>query len=360
MVVLFSQQYPNCNIILEYSTYSTEEGSDVTYDDAIRNLNTKLLAGNSPDVLFLDGLPIEALNQQGILSNINLDIDTSKYYENVLNSYTNSGGIYAYPTALNLFLFASSEASTNLSEHNTMENIANLYKDPKAIQIGSTSTIFHTFYYATYHKIFPDYKTVNEEALKELLVQTKKMVVSSKNNRSSSSGFRHKMSNSHATIVGNPLGASYLFLTHENVTVAPLLDGVYMNKNIASIPTDAKNKMRAQDFILMLLEDEKGKESNVANRYFSVKKGVDKETISDFLENNISETSTNTNYISDYLAVNWEGLISDLKYSSEEDYILKDIVHKEALQFYESQSEDVDAVVLRIMNKLKLLIAERN
>lgn len=360
MVALYAQQYPNCQIILEYSTYSDAEGAQVTYDDAIRKLNAELLAGDAPDVLFLDGLPINSLYNQGMLSTIELTIDESEYYENILHTYTDENGTYAYPTAVNLFVFVTNSDIVDAESYNTLEGIAQLYQDPTAIQMESESGIFHVFYYTTYHNIFPDESTVNEEALTQLLVESQKMVASSNENRSLSGGFRWDMSDSHATILANPLGASYLFLNQDDVSVMPLLDGVYMSKNIASIPVDAVNQENAKVFIQMLLEDEVGQSVNAINRYFSVRKGADAQSIENFLDGYVIEDASNTDYVQDYLGYDWDSLMEGMEYSCEEDYIVKEIVYEEALQYYSNPSEDVSLVVARIMNKLQIILAERN
>ena len=42
----------------------------VTAEDAVKALNTELLAGNVPDVLVLDGLPADSYIEKGILADI--------------------------------------------------------------------------------------------------------------------------------------------------------------------------------------------------------------------------------------------------------------------------------------------------
>lgn len=75
-------------------------GSDgVTKEDAIRNLNTKLLSGNGPDILVLDGLPIKSYVEKGILGDLSALIDekcrAKELYENIVTSYQSEQGIYA-------------------------------------------------------------------------------------------------------------------------------------------------------------------------------------------------------------------------------------------------------------------------
>ena len=57
MISEFQDKYPDTEII-----YETGEGSEasVTAADRIRTLNARILAGDGPDILVLDGLPTES------------------------------------------------------------------------------------------------------------------------------------------------------------------------------------------------------------------------------------------------------------------------------------------------------------
>ena len=44
-----------------------QEGAGLTKDDALRTLNTELLAGEGPDVLILDGADLESFSGSGLL-----------------------------------------------------------------------------------------------------------------------------------------------------------------------------------------------------------------------------------------------------------------------------------------------------
>ena len=56
---VFANQYPDCDVQLEFGRDATSQA--LSDEDIIKNLNTRLLAGEAPDVLFLDGLPIRSL-----------------------------------------------------------------------------------------------------------------------------------------------------------------------------------------------------------------------------------------------------------------------------------------------------------
>lgn len=49
-------------------------------EDVIKQLNTRLLAGDAPDVLILDGLPVDSMVEQGLLADLSSLVDTEGLY----------------------------------------------------------------------------------------------------------------------------------------------------------------------------------------------------------------------------------------------------------------------------------------
>ena len=46
------------------------EKKEYTESDALKTLNTEIAAGNGPDVILLDGLPVESYIEKGLLEDI--------------------------------------------------------------------------------------------------------------------------------------------------------------------------------------------------------------------------------------------------------------------------------------------------
>ncbi len=42
----------------------------MTTSDAIRTLNTEVMAGEGPDILFMDGLPVNSYIEKGLLADV--------------------------------------------------------------------------------------------------------------------------------------------------------------------------------------------------------------------------------------------------------------------------------------------------
>jgi len=87
-----------------YITYEVAlSGMGMSASDAIRTLNTRLLSGRGPDVLILDGTPVENYVGRGMLLDLSGALNTSDMYSNLLAPYIQpGGGIYALPMQLRI------------------------------------------------------------------------------------------------------------------------------------------------------------------------------------------------------------------------------------------------------------------
>lgn len=91
-------QIQNPDVFVEYEV-GMEEGEAVTREDAIKKLNTKIMAGEGPDILMLDGLPVDSYLEKGVLCELDeLVVDLEQEtYGNVLRAFEKDGGIYMVP-----------------------------------------------------------------------------------------------------------------------------------------------------------------------------------------------------------------------------------------------------------------------
>lgn len=97
---LFQKNNPDYAVDLEIGM-TGEDG--VTEGDAIKALNTQILAGTGPDILNLDGLPLESFLEKGILTDLDSVISQcGDLLTNVTNCYAQDGKVYAMPTGFTL------------------------------------------------------------------------------------------------------------------------------------------------------------------------------------------------------------------------------------------------------------------
>ena len=86
---LFEEKFPEYQVVIDVGV-SEEDGKTVS--DAIRSLNTEIMAGNGPDIILMDGLPIEDYIEKGVLEDLSDMVESVKengeeFFENVLSSY---------------------------------------------------------------------------------------------------------------------------------------------------------------------------------------------------------------------------------------------------------------------------------
>lgn len=91
-----------------------EHDSGMTKEDALKRLNTQVLAGEGPDVLILDGLPMDTYKEKGMLKNIAPLLKglggEDELFSNVVEGCTDEGGaVYAMPMCVKVPLLAGSQ-----------------------------------------------------------------------------------------------------------------------------------------------------------------------------------------------------------------------------------------------------------
>lgn len=90
--------------------------SGLTKEDAIKKLNTSILAGDGPDLFVLDGLPMDSYVEKGVLQNLQGNIqefNDQNYFMNIVNSYATSKGVYAVPVKFRIPLLAGNKERLN-------------------------------------------------------------------------------------------------------------------------------------------------------------------------------------------------------------------------------------------------------
>lgn len=122
-IAAFQSKNPDLEISLEVGMTGEDA---VTVSDAIKMLNTELISGEGPDVIFLDELPLEDYMEKGVLEDISSvldEFDGSQLYENIVRAYDQNGKIYAVPTRFEIPLLVSK--GEDVGDPGSLEDIAN-------------------------------------------------------------------------------------------------------------------------------------------------------------------------------------------------------------------------------------------
>ncbi len=178
----------------------------MTEEDALRALNTELLNGTGPDILILDGLPVNSFVEKGVLEDLSgLVKGNSDLITQVFEPLYQDGKIYTVPTNYAVpILFGEqgyAEQFTNLDtyieaikngagvpayqEYNPewTEEEANAYyqtlygpkapEDQPVINFQSVEEVFNTFYSTSAPAIFSEKGGIDQQALAKFLQDIK-------------------------------------------------------------------------------------------------------------------------------------------------------------------------------------------
>lgn len=83
VAAVFQKKYPDIYLNLEVGM-TGEDGMTTT--DALKTLNTEIMAGNGPDVMILDGIPEDTYIEKGMLADISSILDKAEKEEGILDN----------------------------------------------------------------------------------------------------------------------------------------------------------------------------------------------------------------------------------------------------------------------------------
>lgn len=159
-------------------------GNSMTREDAIKNLNTRTMAGKGPDVLVLDHLPMDSYIEKGILMDIAPILDgvsgKEAVFSNVVDAFRNDGHVYAVPGRIQLpyicGIKSDLEKMTDLSSiADEMELMRENDPDAYLMCVPSAKGIMRIFS----PSCVPAWRTedgpLDKEAVADFLTQTKRM-----------------------------------------------------------------------------------------------------------------------------------------------------------------------------------------
>lgn len=116
----------NPDVVVEYEI-ALGEDSATTAEDAVKNLNTRLLNGDGPDLMVLDGCPVDSYIQQGMLQNLADLVDTDGMFQNLLAPFKQDGGPYVLPGSFKVPLLLGT--GQNLAKAQTLAELAQMVAD---------------------------------------------------------------------------------------------------------------------------------------------------------------------------------------------------------------------------------------
>lgn len=180
-VSLFQKEHQDVYVRYEIGM-SGHDG--ITKEDAIRNLNTEIMAGEGPDIMLLDGLPQDSYEEKGVLADVSKEVESmtgeEALFPNIVEACRKGGKIYALPIRVQVPMAAGrAEYVEKIEDLESLADAAEQIRgeNPEGAVLGLTSAEeLLRVLSLTCSKAWTDEAgEVDEEALAEFLAAAKRI-----------------------------------------------------------------------------------------------------------------------------------------------------------------------------------------
>lgn len=377
-IALFQSKNPNVRI--NYIVAISEEGGIAS--DYIRTLNTELFAGNGADILILDGLPVNAYIEKGVLTDLsdmlNPMIESGQLLTNISNVYQQDGTIYQMPVRITVPIIVGNQEAVAASSN--LESIARYITNNTAIPFMkkvATADLVSDYLTLNMCSLFKD-EALDEGALKSFLENLKilndnmqqKDTMSKELENSilfSPEAFRNIASVEKVFKVDmiNIKQVEELMLPFGAVKERQLtyntLNESFVPVGLAGLNSNSKEMELSKEFISFLFSNDVQK-LNLNDGF-----PVVNHSLKQWFEENQGQNSMGSfdeldNFISGFWPTKQErddmlNKIEQLKNPIIENQVLNDMIGNEALPYLNGE-EDINKAISDIKNKVNIYLAE--
>lgn len=189
-IAQFQTEHPDTFVKYEIGMSGTD---GVSREDAVKKLNTELMAGSGPDVIILDGLPEGSYAEKGILADLKPHIDSltgeAVLLPNMVDAFTEDGKVYMMPVTFSVPMVAGRQADIEgikdyASLADTVEKLRAEYPDAAISRFFSEEAMMRWFLPVTATAFVEESGRLNEETLSEFLELTNRIYQASQENLS--------------------------------------------------------------------------------------------------------------------------------------------------------------------------------
>lgn len=150
-----------------------------TEADLIRTLNTELLQGKGPDVIILDGLPVESYGEKGVLADLSDTVKQAdkkgKLVDSVVRAYQTKKGLWAVPTRFSVsVLVTDEETAKSMTNLKAAADFAESHPDKGLFGNRDPKRLLEMFLPAC-APAWLNGAQIDEEGLTEFLTQLKRI-----------------------------------------------------------------------------------------------------------------------------------------------------------------------------------------
>lgn len=175
-------QTENPDVLVEYEI-GMEEGNSITREDALKSLNTKIMAGEGPDVLILDNMPADSYIEKGLLLDLSSVIDSlsgeDALFTNIADAFRKEDKIYIMPCEVQLPVIFGKEKYIAMT--GGLAGIANAVEELRKDNPGKnllgicTEKGIMKMFSMGFEPLWKKDGNVDKEALTEYLVQIRRI-----------------------------------------------------------------------------------------------------------------------------------------------------------------------------------------
>lgn len=176
-------QTANPAVYVEYEIGMGERNS-VTREDALKSLNTRVMAGDGPDVFILDNMPVDSYIEKGLLMDISPVLDgmsgENELFGNMVDAFRKEGQIYAMPCEVQMpFILGRGKDVTMMKDlegvADGMETLRKNNPGANLVEIASEKGIMRMFSMVSAPTWRTEKGEIDKAAIAEFLIQTKRI-----------------------------------------------------------------------------------------------------------------------------------------------------------------------------------------
>lgn len=176
-------QMANPEVLVQYEVGMGQDSS-ITREDALKSLNTKIMAGEGPDVLILDGMPIASYIEKGLLADMTSMLTglngEEELFGNIVNAMKMENGIYAMPCEIEIpVISAKAEYLSGMKDiegiADTIETLRKENPEKNLISICTEKGVLRFFGMVCVPAWTGADGSLNKEAVTEFLTQSKRI-----------------------------------------------------------------------------------------------------------------------------------------------------------------------------------------
>lgn len=160
------------------------EGNAMTREDAIKNLNTRIMAGKGPDVLVLDNMPMDSYIEKGILMDIAPLLDGMEgekaVFPNVVDAFREEGHVYMVPCGIQLpYILGRNDDVRKMTDISAVADAMEEMRenDPEGwlLRLPSAKGMMRVFSPVSVPAWRTEEGALDTDAISDFLTQTKRM-----------------------------------------------------------------------------------------------------------------------------------------------------------------------------------------